>query len=141
MAFEITKVEVWEGEVEDRPGGLAEKLAEVMRAGANLDFMISRPCPQRRDTAALFLAPLHGEAQTQAALEAGLKQSTEHWIRVEGPDRPWLSAGIARTLADASINIRGLSAAVIGDRGVLYLSFQSDVDARRAVQVLTRLLG
>lgn len=141
MAFEITKVEVWEGEVPDRPGGLAEELADIMRAGANLDFIISRPCPGAGETCALFLAPLRGEAQTAAALESGLKRSAEQWIRVEGPDRPWIAAGIARTVADAGINLRAMSGAVIGDRCVIYLSFASDADARRAVQVLTPVLA
>jgi hypothetical protein len=141
MAFEITKVEVWEGEIEDRAGGLAEKLAEVMRTGANLDVIISRPCPATPGWASLFLAPLHGEEQTGAARQAGLKRSTEQWIRVEGPDRPWLAAGIAQTLADAGINMRGLSGSVVRDRCVIYISFDSDVDARRAAQTLTPVLG
>lgn len=141
MAFEIVKVEAWEGEIEDRPGGLAEKLAEIMGAGANLDFIVAHPCSEKPDTSRLFLAPLYGEAQTKAALEAGLKCSTEQWVRVHGPDRPWLAAGLAQTIADAGINMRSLSAATIGDRCVLYISFSSEADARRACQVLTPVLG
>jgi len=141
MAFEITKVEIWEGQVEDRPGGLAERLAEVMRAGANLDFAISRPCPGTPDAAFLFLAPLHGEAQTRAAHEAGLARSHEHWIRIEGPDRPWLAAGIAQTVADAGISMRTFSGAVVRDRCVIYISCATEADARRAAQILTPVLG
>ena len=163
MAFGITEVEVWEGEIEDRPGALSEQLAEVFRAGADLDLMISRPCPAtsraRRSflaaikswlsgsssdpaapgTCNLLLAPLHGEAQTQAADQAGLKQSTQHWLRLEGPDRPWLAAGIARTVAD--IGMRSLTAAVIRDRAVMYLSFDSDAEARRAAEALAPVLS
>ncbi len=140
MAFEIVKVEAWEGEIEDRPGGLAEKLAEIMGAGANLDFITSRPA-DRADTSQLFLAPLHGETQTRAAQAAGLKKSTEQWIRISGPDRPWLAAGIAQTMADSGINMRAMSAAVIGDHCAMYISFASEADARRAAQVLTPVLG
>lgn len=163
VAFEITRVEVWEGQVEDRPGALSEQLAEVFRAGANLDLMISRPClvtpnahtsfpaavkrwlsgpssgPVAHNACTLLLAPLHGEAQAKAADEVGLKPSTQHWLRLEGPDRPWLAAGIARTIADAEINMRSLTAAVIRDRAVLYLSFESDADARRAAEVLAQV--
>jgi hypothetical protein len=141
MAFEIVKVEAWEGEIEDRPGGLAEKLAEIMGAGANLDFVISRPCAERPESSQLFLAPLHGDAQTRAAQAAGLKRSTEQWIRIQGPDRPWLAAGIAQTMADAGINMRALSAAVVGDHCAIYVSFSCEADARRAAQVLTPVLG
>lgn len=164
MAFEITEVEVWEGEIEDRRGALSEQLAEVFRAGADLDLMISRPrwaqadarpsflaavkrwfcgaasSPARPDASTLFVAPLRGEAQTKAAAAAGLTRSPRHWLRLEGPDRPWLAAGITRTIADAEINMGSLTATVIRDRCVLYLSFQSDDDARRAVQVLAPVL-
>ena len=165
MEFDISEVEVWEGEIEDRPGALSEQLAEVFRAGANLDLMISRPCPAAAnarpsllasikrwlagsssgssgsDASTLFLAPLHGEAQTKAARDAGLRRSPWRWLRLEGPDRPWLAAGIARTVADADLNMRSLTAATIGERCVLYLSFDSDADTRRAAEVLAPELG
>ncbi|MFH1746552.1 MAG: hypothetical protein ABIG44_05840 [Planctomycetota bacterium] len=164
MAFGITEVEVWEGEIEGCAGAVSEQLAEVFRAGANLDVMISRPCPVSANvrpscmsairhwlsgsrpresvpgTSTLFLAPLRGEAQTRAATKAGLRRSTERWLRLEGPDRPWLAAGIARTLADAEIKMRSLTAAVLGERAVLYLSFESEADARRARQALAPVL-
>ena len=33
MSFEVTKTDVWAGRIEDRPGALADKLENVMRAG------------------------------------------------------------------------------------------------------------
>ncbi|MGD8451605.1 MAG: hypothetical protein PVJ57_07275 [Phycisphaerae bacterium] len=141
MAFEITKVEVWEGRVIDRPGALSEQLAEVMRAGANLDMIMARPCPLRPDECTLVLGPLHGEAQTTAAEQADLHRSGEHWLRLEGPDRPWLAAGISRTVADSGVNIKSMTGTVLGDRCVVYISFATEADARRAAQVLTPVLG
>ena len=142
MAFEITRVDVWAGEIEDRPGGLAGKLEAVMRAGANLDFVIARRQPEKPGTGVVFLAPLRGPEQTQAAADAGLKVASGlHSIRVEGPDRPGLGAGITKTLSDAGINVRGLSAAAIGDRCVFYVAFESDDAAVRATQVLTPTLA
>jgi hypothetical protein len=76
-----------------------------------------------------------------AAEDAGLRRSTQQWIRLEGPDRPWLAAGIAQTMADASINMRSLTGAVLGGRCVVYISFDTDADARRATQVLTPVLA
>ena len=35
MALNITRVDVWVAGIEDRPGGLAEKLAALAEAGAS----------------------------------------------------------------------------------------------------------
>ena len=142
MAFEITREEVWAGEVEDRPGGLADSLEALMRAGANLDFVIVRPSAGLPGTGVLFVAPLRGPQQTKAAEEIGLRKSaTMHVLRIVGPDRPGQGAGIARALAEAGLNIGGLSAAAIEDRAIFYIRFDTDADAKRAAQVLTAKLG
>jgi predicted amino acid-binding ACT domain protein len=141
MAFEITRVDVWVGEIEDRPGALCEELGAVMRAGADLDFMIARPLAEGPGKGVLFVTPLHGLDQTQAAEEVGLRKSHIQILRVEGPDRPGLGAGITCTLAEAGVNIRGLSASVLRDRCLFYIRFDSQEDLTRAAQILTRELG
>lgn len=142
MAFEINRVDVWAGDVDDRPGGLARKLESVMRSGADLDFMIVRRKPEKSGEAVLFLAPLVGDKQTEAATDGGMhKAAGLHTIRLEGPNRPGLAAGISETVAKAGISMRGLSAAAIGGRCVFYLAFETDEDAVAATQVLTSALG
>lgn len=143
MSYEITTVDLWFGEVEDRPGALAEKLETLMRAGANLEFAIMRPASDvLAGTSLLFVAPLIGEAQTQAAREAGLDRSGSlHALRIIGPDQPGQVAGMARTLADAGIRVSGLWAAAIGDRSVQYLRLESGADAKRAAQLLAPRLA
>jgi hypothetical protein len=141
MGFEMTKVDVWVGEIEDRPGALATKLEAVMRAGADLDFMIARPLADRPGTGVLFIAPLYGAEQFRAAEDVGLKKSSIQVLRIEGPDRPGLGAGVARTLAEARINIRGLSGAALGDRCLFYVRFDSNDDVVQAAQILTQILG
>jgi hypothetical protein len=141
MGFEITKVDVWVGEIEDRPGALSAKLEAVMRAGADLDFMIARPLATGPGAGVLFIAPLHGAEQTGAAEEVGLRKSGIQVLRVEGPDRPGLGAGLTSTLARAGVNIRGLSGTALGDRGLFYIRFDSSDDVVRAAQILTRTLG
>ncbi len=141
MAFEITRADVWAGEIEDRPGGLADKLEAVMRVGANLDFVIARPA-DKPGNAVVFITPLHGAEQTSAAEEAGLKKSSGMpSLGIEGPDRPGLTAGIARTLAEANINIRGLSGARIQDKALFDMRFDSQDDAEKAAQTLTAKLS
>jgi hypothetical protein len=142
MAFEITRVDVWAGEIEDRPGELARKLATLQRAGADLEFSIVRPVAKSGGRGVLFVAPLVGTEQTQAAEEAELaKADSLHVLRLVGPDRPGLLAGIAQTVANAGLNIDGLSAAAMAERCVIYLRFASDEAARKAAQVLTASLS
>ena len=141
MAFEITRADVWAGEIEDRPGGLADKLEPVMRVGANLDFVIARPA-DKPGNAVVFITSLQGAEQTSAAEEAGLKKSSgAQSLRIEGPDSPGLTAGIARTLAEANISIRGLSGARMQDKALFYLRFDSQDDAEKAARTLAAKLS
>jgi hypothetical protein len=141
--FEITMVDVWTAELEDRPGTLAERVEALQRAGANLEFVILRPSANvLASTGLLFVAPLVGEAQEQAARQVGLeKKASLHALRILGPDQPGLVAGIARMLADARINVSALWAAALGERSVLYIRFDSRAEAKRAAQLLTAKLG
>lgn len=141
--YEITPVDVWVGEVEDRPGGLSSKLARLMMcAGANLEMIIARPAPERPGCGVIYLAPLRTSEQMAAAREVGLHKSENmHCLRLVGPDRAGLAAGIAGTLADAEINIKGLSATGSGGRAVVYLRFDSQEDAVAARAVLARALS
>jgi len=140
-SFEITRVDVWVGQIEDQPGAICEKLGGVMRAGADLDFMVARPLAEEPGKSVLFIAPLHGPEQEQAAKEVGLRKSRTQILRVEGPDRPGLGAGLTCTLAGTGINICGLTASVMCERCLFYLRFYSDDDLIRAAQILTRELN
>ncbi len=140
MVIEIDKVDVWAGTIEDRPGGLARILDALTDAGANLEFLISRRAPEKTGSGVVFLAPLSGTAQTEAANEVGLSRATNLYsLRIEGPDQPRLGANITRAIADAGINMRGLSAASFGRRCVMYLAFDSDADATKAREVLKQI--
>jgi len=139
MAFEIGRVDIWVGELPDRPRALMKKLEVLSKAGANLEFVIARP--DNRGKAVVFMAPLRGAVQIRAAEEAGLsKASRMHTLRVEGPDQPGLGERITRALAAEGLNLRGLSAAVIGGRSVTYLRFVNSEDAQIARQALKRAL-
>ena len=83
------------GMIDTLPARLAGKLEAVMRAGANLDFVIARRQPQKSGTGVVFLAPLIGQEQVGAAEDVGFqKASGLHSIRIVGPDRPGGSAGL-----------------------------------------------
>ena len=142
MAYKITREDVWVGEIEDRPGGLAEKLKEISRTGVNLDFLISRRAPEKPGTGRVFMAPLRGEQSVRAAVQAGLSQwSSAYTLRIEGPDQPGLGAVITWTVAGEDINMRGVSAARFGEQAVFYLAFDSVADADKAAEALTKALN
>ena len=54
-------------------------------------------------------------------------------VRVEGSDKPGLGGRIARAVADAGINMRGLTAAVVGTNFVAYFGFDNQADADKAI--------
>lgn len=139
MNWKMTKVDVWAGEMEDRPGALAEKLEAVRKAGANLQFVIARR--DKPGKSVVFLAPLKGASQVRAARQVGLAKATSLYsLRLEGPDRRGLGGLITRALAEAGINLRGLSAAALGRSHVTYFAFECAEDARRAGPVLKKAL-
>ncbi len=142
MAIEIKKIDVWAGEVEDRPGGLHAKLEALGQAGANLDFVIARRAPEKPNTSVVFLAPLKGTKQTKAAESVGLaKTDNLHSLRLEAPDKPGLGVKITGVLKDAGINLRGLSAAAVARRCVVYFAFDNADDAKKAAQLLKKSLA
>ena len=142
MSVSITKVDVWAGEIMDQPGGLASKLGAVAKAGASLEFLVARRSPDQPGKGVVFVAPLKGAAQTKAAAGAGLSKAVGMYsLRLEVPDKPGLGAKVAQAVADAGINLRGLSAAALGRKCVVYFSFDSDADAKKAATTLKKALA
>ncbi|UCC31225.1 MAG: hypothetical protein JSU86_02895 [Phycisphaerales bacterium] len=142
MAYEITKEDVWAGEIDDQTGALAEKLEAVSRVGVNLEFVIARRAPDKPGKGVVFMAPFRGEDSVRAALNAGLSQWTSAaTLRIDGPDQSGLGALIAWTVANEGINLRGFSGAKLGERSVFYLAFDSASDADKASGALTDALG
>ena len=139
MAVEVSKIDVWSGEVADRAGGLADKIEAVAEAGANLEFVITRPAPNQPGTSLVFMAPLRGLAQARVAKAAGLAKAPNVFtLRLEGPNQPGLGAKITRTVADAGINMRGLSGTALGRRCAVYLAFDNSADANKAHRILKK---
>jgi len=72
MALRIHRVQVWSSEIPDQPGAAAAMLEHLTRAGADLEFLMTRPHRSKPDVGVLFLAPVQGPEQTRAAQAAGL---------------------------------------------------------------------
>jgi hypothetical protein len=140
MALQIRKVQVWSAELPDRPGAAAAKLELLAQAGADLEFAFTRPLPHKPDIVALFLAPISGPEQIQAARSAGLGPALDvAMLCVEGDNRPGIGFAVMSRLAVAGINLRGLSISAVGQRFAAYLAFDNADTAALAVQVLATL--
>src|SRR5438093_1284967 len=58
MPQTVSKIEVWTGEIEDKPGALDAKLQPLAAAGVDLTFLIARRQADRPGRGVVFLAPL-----------------------------------------------------------------------------------
>jgi hypothetical protein len=140
MKLKITRAVVWAADVEDRPGGLAEKLGALAQVGTKLDFILARRAPESPGTGVVFVAPLKGAAQIKAANNTGfLKTKMMHAVRVEGANKPGLGSEITGAIASAGISLRGFSATAVDKRFVGYLALDGANEADRAIRVLRRL--
>jgi hypothetical protein len=140
MKLKISRVEVWAASIADRPGGLANQLEPLAKAGASLAFLIARRAPERPGEGVVFVTPLRGLRQEKAAASVGFIMTDGlHSLRIEGNDERGISAKIARALASAKINLRGFTAATIGNRFVAYLALDGAADESRAMKALKAL--
>jgi hypothetical protein len=137
MSVKVTKMDVWSGEIQDQPGGLAGVLRQLADANADLEMVVARRQPDRPGAGIVFLAPVKGRKATAAAAVAGLSPAPGlPAFRVEGMNRPGLGAKMTGAIADSGINMRGLSAAAFGSRFVAYMAFDSVEDADKAAKAI-----
>jgi hypothetical protein len=142
MNLIVERVDVWAATTDDQPGGLAALLRPLKDVGADLDFIIARRSANTPGRAVVFVAPLRGDAEVAAAAEAGFNVANSvHSVRVQGHNAPGLVAEIAETLGSANVNMRGLSAAELGTRFVMYIAFDGEADADLAVTTLESRSG
>jgi len=141
MKLDISRADVWAASIEDRPGGLAEKLDVLCEGGTNLEFLIARRAPEKPGTGVVFVTPIKGASQVKAAKKAGFEKTKSlHALRVAGVDKPGLGVKLTRQIAEAGINLRGVSAAAIGRHAIFHLAFDSTTDANRAIRCLKKIL-
>lgn len=131
--------EVWVASVEDKPGALGNKLAALAEAGADLGFIIARRSPEKPGTGVVFVTPLRGDQEIDAATEEGFNLSSHmHSLQVKGQNEPGMAAKISRKIGEAGLNLRGFSGAVIGTQFVVHLAFDTEEAARKAIAALQK---
>ncbi|MBW8016189.1 MAG: ACT domain-containing protein [Planctomycetes bacterium] len=137
MDLVIERMDVWAASVKDEPGGLAQVLTGLREAGADLEFIIARRSTKTPNTGVVFVTPLRGDKELAAAADLGFNvTSSIHAVRIEGENKPGVAAELTEKLAVAGLNLRGLSAAVISARFILYIGFDTSEDVARAMSIL-----
>lgn len=137
MSLTLSKVVVWAADVRNRPGMLARALEALTNSGAKLEFIVARRVTD--NTSRIFVAPLRTAKERKAAGDLGLAPASGlRTLRIESPDRPGLAAQLARAVADAGINIRGVSAATVGKKSVIYMGFANENDLKHASKAVKR---
>jgi len=137
MDLLVERVDVWAATIQDRPGGLAEVLATLREAGADLQSIIARRAPEEPGKGVVFVTPLQNDREIRAAAQVGFNVTRIlHAIRVMGPNRPGIAAELTQKLAGGGINLRGFSASEIGTQFVAYVAVDSLDDANKAIEIL-----
>jgi hypothetical protein len=137
MGFKLDRVHVWSGEVLDQAGGVAAKLAALAQANTNLEFIYTRRQPDKPGTGILYVAPISGSMQQRAARSAGLHETNDPVVlRVEGDNQAGLAHRVTQQWALAGLSFQGLTLAVLADKFVGYVSFDTVEDSNRAAAIL-----
>ena len=140
MDLDVERVDVWAAPIQDKTGSLASLLKGLHKAGADLQFVIARRSADMPGTGVVFVTPLHGEREMLAASQLGFNVTQSlHSIRVRGQDRAGIVADLTQALADGGINLRGVSASVLGSQFIAYVSVDSSDDLTKAIDILGRL--
>ena len=140
MDLIVERVDVWAANIDDEPGSLAQILTPLRETGADLDFIIARRAPEKPGKGVVFVTPLRGDTEVAAAADLGFNiTNSVHSVRIEGVNKPGIAAKITEKLAAARINLRGLSAAVIGSKFILYIGLDTSEDAEKVLNILQQL--
>ena len=140
MGLKVSKVDLWSVTIDDRAGGAADKIEPLSKAGANFEFVFTRRTPEQPGQGIAFITPVKGPKVVQAAQAAGFGKSVNLYsVRIEGTDKPGVTAKVLRSLASAGISLRALSASAVGRKFVSYVALDSAEDAAKAVSLLRKL--
>src|SRR5438876_423097 len=86
--FTIKKFSIWSTEIDDIAGATTGLFKILADAGADIEFSLSRPLGDEPGRAILFLAPIKGKKQEEAARQADFRLRPDViGVQVQGPNR------------------------------------------------------
>jgi len=138
MPVTVKSIVLWRKEVENTPGVLAGTLEPFAKGGADLQVVMGYRYSGNESKAAIEVYPVAGKKMVAAAETGGLTSSGIPTLLVEGDNKPGLGHAIAKTIADAQINIAFLVAQVIGRRYSAVIGFDNEEDAKKAAALIKK---
>lgn len=140
MELDVQRIEVWEANIADQPGGLAHALDALDDAGVDIQFIFARRGLAASGRGQVLVTPLRGDREVAAAAHAGFHIPEHiHAIRVYGHNRTGLVAGLPGMIAGLGINLHGFATSTIGHEFIAYIAADSQSDVDRVVQALRQL--
>lgn len=141
MRLTMTRVDVWEAEIDDKPGAVDRALRGIADCGADLEFLVARRLPEKPGKGLVLLAPLKGKTQTERAREAGFRRSSEMaLLKILGPNDPGISSKVTQAIAGAGVSMASLTGTVYGPRFLLYAEFDNAKALTKAKTALKKCL-
>jgi hypothetical protein len=138
MAVTVKSIKLWRKEMDNRPGELAGTLGPLVSAGADFQVLMGYRFPGNESQAAIELYPVSGKKATAAAGAAGLQAAEIPCLMVEGDNKPAVMQSIAKSIADAGINVNFVVAQSIGRRYSAIFGFDNDADTRKAASLIKK---
>jgi hypothetical protein len=130
--------EIWVASVAEDPDALGAKLSVLAESGADLEFILVRRSLDEPGKFVVFVSPLRGDREWQAATQSGFELSTKLYsVRVEGPNEAGLASRLTSSLGQLGIKLRGMSAAVLGTKMVIHFALGSADDQKAVIKLLS----
>lgn len=141
MEFTIKKFPIWSAEIDDVEGATTGLYKVLADAGADIEFSLCRPVNEKSNKAILFLAPIKGKSQEEAARKADIRPRTDViGVQIQGPSRVGGNFRLTAAIAHANVTMRALVTTVDGSRFTTVFAFKSDKEADEAIKVLHKVL-
>ncbi len=139
--FTIKKFPIWSVEIDDVQGATTGLYKVLADAGADIEFSLCRPKDEKSSKAILFLSPIKGKKQEDAAKQANFKPRPDVvGVQIQGPSRVGGNFRLTAAIAHANVTARALVTTVDGSRFTTVFAFKSDQDADEAIKVLRSVL-
>ena len=138
MAVTVKSIKLWRKEIDNRPGELAGTLGPLVSAGADFQVLMGYRFPGDESRAAIELYPVSGKKATAAAGAAGMQAAEIPCLVVEGDNKPGVMQSIAKSIADAGINMNFLVGQAVGKRYSAVFGFDNDADTRKAASLIKK---
>ena len=136
MAITIKKGVIWRKEIENQPGEFAKTLAPFANGGINLQIVMGYTAAGK---GAVEIFPVTDAKGQQAAKDAGMHEAKEvPCLILEGADKAGLAHSVAKTIADAGINLHFAICQSVDGKFQACFGFGNDKDADKASELIKK---